>query len=123
MRTVTFGSQEHTTVAACDERGPGNANHAYVIQKTKMSTEEAATKGALAYINFQNGPIKENGVNGIQNEDLIVIAIDRLEGFQSGDYKCWENQDALQHLRDALEVLNDRTDGRKARGVEGTSEK
>ena len=124
-RIVTFGSQEHTKVVACDERGPGNANHVYEINRVDptLCGEEHGFATVAQRIIFQNGPIKEVGVNGIQNEDLLVIVIDRLSGFQTGDYECWENQDALKHLRDALKVLNERTDGRKARGVEGTSEK
>lgn len=73
-------------------------------------------------ISFQNGPVKEdgNGVNGITHEVLLAVLIDRLEGFQAGQYANPHNQLALDHLRGALEALHDRTRARIARGVEGT---
>lgn len=72
-------------------------------------------------ISFQNGPIKENGVNGISQETLIAVLIDRLEGFQSGDFKCHDNQVALDSLQNARLWLHKRTMDRVARGVEGTT--
>jgi hypothetical protein len=71
-------------------------------------------------LDFQNGPIKEVGTNGITHEALLAILIDRLEGSQSGPYKCEENGFALVHLKDAFAYLKLRTVKRELRGVEGT---
>ena len=76
-----------------------------------------------ARVSFQNGPIKEAGVNGCHQEDLIAIVIDRLQSFQAGDFKCRENALALNHLEIAMRHLNRRTEDREKRGVEGTSAK
>lgn len=70
---------------------------------------------------FQNGPIKENGINGISQEALIAVLIDRLEGFQSGQFQCHDNQVALDSLQNARLWLHKRTMDRVARGVEGTT--
>ena len=72
-------------------------------------------------IDFQEGPIKENGVNGVANEDLIMMVIARLEGFQKSEYACQDNADALEHLYATMDKLNIRTKKRIERGVEGTS--
>lgn len=104
---------EYTTVICTDTPGKGNACHSYIITANNLSTF------IPTYVLFQNGPIKENGVNGCQNEDLLAIVIDRLEGFQSGDFACEDNHIALQYLRAALNSLEHRTVNRKARGVEG----
>lgn len=72
-------------------------------------------------ITFQKGPIAVVGVNGIQNEQLLAIVIDRLEGFQAGPFPCEENAIALEYLYDAMSELGARTAGRIARGVEGTN--
>lgn len=69
---------------------------------------------------FQNGPIREQGINGISQEILIAVLIDRLEGFQTGDYKCHDNQVALDHLQGARLWAHKRTMDRMARNVEGT---
>ena len=71
---------------------------------------------------FQNGPIPETGVNGITQEVLLEIVIDRLRSFQSGPYACRENALALTKLEEAQMWLLQRTRARMDRGVEGTHE-
>lgn len=75
----------------------------------------------LVEIHFQEGPIKEVGVNGVYNEDLIAMVICRLEHFQKGPYACRDNALAITKLEEALLWLRKRTIGRENRGVEGTS--
>jgi hypothetical protein len=77
----------------------------------------------LAQIHFQEGPIKECGVNGVCNEDLIAMVITRLEHFQKSEFACRENALAITKLEEALLWLRKRTMGREQRGVEGTHTK
>jgi hypothetical protein len=77
----------------------------------------------LSYVDFQCGPIKENGVNGVMNEDLIAMVITRLEHFNQTDFRCRENSMAITKLEEALLWLRKRTIGREQRGVEGTHTK
>lgn len=114
MRVIM--QSEHTKVIALDERGAGNANHEYVVGHTGKEPKEA-----MVVINFQNGPVGEKGVNGVQNEDLMAILIDRLSGFQAGKYHCRQNALALDKIQEAMFWLMNRTALRKARGVEGTN--
>ncbi len=102
-----------------DDRNPenGNASHVYTL-----SWHEADESGHDIDIPFQNGPINEVGVNGVTNEALLAILIDRIEGFQTSKWSCEENAVALRHLKDARAALNDRTRARADRGVEGTHE-
>lgn len=74
----------------------------------------------LANIDFQEGPIKENGVNGVNNEDLIHMVIARLESFQKSAYNSRDNAKAITRLEESLLWLRKRTIGRENRGVEGT---
>lgn len=74
----------------------------------------------LGEIHFQEGPIKENGVNGVMNEDLIAMVITRLEHFQQTEFRCKENAMAITKLEETLLWLRKRTMGREARAVEGT---
>jgi len=74
----------------------------------------------LAEIHFQEGPIKECGVNGVCNEDLIAMVITRLEHFQKSEFACRENALAITKLEESLLWLRKRTMGRERRGVEGT---
>lgn len=75
----------------------------------------------LSCIHFQEGPIKECGVNGVCNEDLLVMVIRRLEGFQNSEFKCRENACAITKIEEALLWLRKRTMGLENRGVEGTN--
>lgn len=124
MREITThklaGLNDGLRVLALDAPGAGGANHHYAIEPTAPPPGDA---DALADIQFQNGPIAEAGVNGISNEALLAVVIDRLECFQKGDYACDENASAVHHLEIALLYLQARTRERLARGVEGTSAK
>lgn len=113
MRTVEIGWQRYTKVVAMDEKGSGNANHWYDV-------EEAHHGKKIGRVVFQNGPIKEVGINGVMNEDLIVMILDRLNGFQESQFKCRENSIAITKLEEALLWLNKRTLDRECRNVEGT---
>jgi hypothetical protein len=65
--------------------------------------------------------VKEFGVNGCHQEDLLAIVIDRLRSFQAGPFACRENALALTKIEEAMHWLNHRTSERKNRGVEGTN--
>lgn len=82
------------------------------------TTEEPSV--VLAEIHFQKNPIKECGVNGVNNEDLIAMVICRLEHFQQSEFRCRENAVAITKLEESLLWLRKRTMGREKRGVEGT---
>jgi hypothetical protein len=102
-------------VRAMDEPGHGGACHDYLV-------EIRDGRGAWM-INFQNGSIKEVGVNGLTPEVLIAIVMDRLASFQKGAFACVENEHAYHHLDQAFGWLASRTRRRVDAGVEGTLEK
>lgn len=123
MRTLT----DHTVsgdqavqlkINVTDEPGQGGANHEYAIS---WAGPIAGGPDDFMVVRFQNGPIKEFGVNGITQEALLAIVIDRLRSFQAGPFSCRENAIALTHCEDALMWLQRRTVARIKRGVEGTS--
>lgn len=70
-------------------------------------------------ISFQDGPIKEVGVNGLTNEMLLAILIDRTKVLDD-NFPCDENKRAIQHMEEALVNFEVRTARRMIRGVEGT---
>ncbi len=81
------------------------------------SVEEGKLLGS---IHFQQGPIKEDGVNGVMNEDILLMVVNRLQTFQKGQFSCRENALALTKLEEAVLWLRARTMGREQRGIEGT---
>lgn len=74
----------------------------------------------LQHIDFQCGPILEKGLNGVMNEDVLVMVLSRLQHFQQTDFSCKENAMAITKIEEALLWLRKRTMGRENRGVEGT---
>ena len=76
------------------------------------------------YINikYQEGPIKENGVNGCQVDDVIAFAKATLKKLNKPPYECDENWNAIAMLSKAQEHLGKRTKDREDRDVEGTSQ-
>ena len=99
-----------------------NAPHTFeVVRKLDKNQEFNPKTDLLAQIHFQEGPIKENGVNGVANEDLLVMVVRRLQGFQESEFKCRENAMAITKIEEALLWLRKRTMGRENRGVEGTN--
>lgn len=119
------GVNDGLDVLVLDDPGSGGANHKYVIQQPPPPVgrrQDGITfvERVVVPIEFQNGPIKEVGINGITHETLTAILIDRFEGFQRGPYACDDNEEALGYFRKAQEAMLRRTKARAARGVEGT---
>ena len=73
-------------------------------------------------LKFQNGPIKEVGVNGVTEASLLKVLIDRFEYFQTmknGEFGTKENECVLDNLYCCLCKINQRSLDRSKRGVEG----
>lgn len=96
-----------------------NAPHHFTVHSMEKQPE-GTPQPFLAAIDFQEGPIKECGVNGVNNEDLIAMVICRLQHFQNSDFKCRENAMAITKLEECLMWLRKRTNDRELRGAEGT---
>lgn len=103
--TILCNKNEHTVYAGADP----------VEEHDRRRWKE------VGHIVFQDGPIKEVGVNGCQVDDVIAIAIERLTQLQTEDFDCRENALAITKLQEALHWLEHRTSNREKRGVEGTS--
>ena len=116
MRTINYHKINPTNdtldVEVVDEPGPGGANHLYFVRRDE-------SEPPICIVDFQNGPIDEKGVNGVTQEILLAIVIDRLRSFQAGPFSCRENALALTKCEEALQWLHSRTLERMNRGVEG----
>lgn len=143
MRTITDhkvnGLNEALEITA-GEPGPGGASHRYDIIGKRKDIPGFGPDLFGVNLRFQNGPIsKPEDMNGITNEALLAVLIDRMRGFQyqrlppvpppsepgfdfnsRGKFACRENAVALTHLEEALMWLQKRTRDRMARGVEGS---
>ena len=58
---------------------------------------------------FHTGEV-ENGIfNGLTIESLLAVCKHRLETHQKTEFSCMENDVAINHIRQAIEILNQRT--------------
>lgn len=69
---------------------------------------------------LQDGPIKENGINGCQVDTIVETAKIILEEFNK-EIPCKQNKGAISGLVMALECLKRRREDREKRSVEGTN--
>lgn len=98
MRTIMSGLN---TVVALGEPGRGGATQEYLVQAGSKSFE-------LSFMSDSEA--------GLTNEALLSILIDRLRGFQGGDYACEENAIALRGCEEALLALT-RRENRRSNGI------
>jgi len=77
-------------------------------------------------INWQSGPLGSGDdrkePNGAFVETIIKAAIGRLKYYQSTKFACTQNVYTIQHLENALQSQQFRTQDRSMRGVEGLNE-
>jgi hypothetical protein len=75
-------------------------------------------------ITWQDGPLgrgaERKEPNGAFVETVLAAALQRIEFYQSGKFKCRENALAITKIEEALLWLDKRTRDREARQVEGT---
>lgn len=69
-------------------------------------------------LRFQNGPVRDHGVNGLTNEALLAALIHRTK-YLNAKFPCRENSIAITKMEEVLMWLERRTADRIQRGVEG----
>lgn len=103
------------------EVGPGGAANRY-------KTVVYAPDDAIAHygvVKFHCGPLGEgtpNVPNGMADSTLLSILADRWSAFQAGPFASEHTGKALDHILEALSLLNARTLERTERGVQGKHE-
>ncbi|MBC1523743.1 hypothetical protein HB884_05925 [Listeria booriae] len=70
-------------------------------------------------VKWQDGVISENGINGAQVNDVMEVALSRLQELNK-QFPCRENSIAITKLEEAIMWQDKRTADRLKRGVEGT---
>lgn len=91
------------------------------IYYTGTSADSAGAQSEQATIQFQHGPVLENGVNGVQNEQVLELLAMRLRALNAR-FPCRENSLAITKIEEARLWLEERTRVRVDQGVEGKNE-
>ena len=91
-------------------------------QTNLAKTEGDVYENDFIRVEFQSGFPSEVGINGCRVDDVIEVAIMKLDEYQRGALACVENEQALRLLVAAKEALHTRMQRRKAQGVLNTME-
>ena len=75
----------------------------------------------VAEIRWQVGPVREDGVNGAQIDEVLAACVEKLRALNQPPYDTRETSLAITHIEEAIHWLEARTRDRIRRGVEGTS--
>ncbi len=104
------------TTDHCQQDG---AHHAYRIEVYDRYDKKDEGMRSHAELQFQNGGLKEVGANGITDQALLAIVLDRMRGFNDGPYRCRENSIIITKLEEAMMWMEKRSNDRARRCVEG----
>ena len=92
-----------------------------------MSTETNASPVAgesverpFIAVTWQKGLPGASGVNGCRVDDVLSVAAEKLQSYQSGSLACEENAEALRAIASALAALESRRRRRIDQGVLNT---
>ena len=91
-----------------------------VVKSPNKSGDGEVVEKAFIRVVYQSGIPTEVGVNGCRIEDVISVALDKLERFQCGPLACDENAEAIRYLRLARHSLAHRIQRRLEQGVWNT---
>jgi hypothetical protein len=100
-----------------------NAPHHFEIVENMESQPPDQPDKLLCKIDFQEGAIKDVGINGILDKDLIGVVLCRLQHFQNSSFATRENAIVITKLEEALMWMNKRNANRVMRDVQGTYNK
>ena len=101
----------------------GQAGTIHVLHEVDDNDMPAGgyTVGKGIDVAWQDGPLgAQSEPSGAFVEDVIRVAIDRIEWYNEGQFRCRENSLAITHLEEAMHWMWARTRDREERGVEGT---
>lgn len=74
-----------------------------------FQVRDKKTNCVVGEVYFQEGPVAETGLNGISNEDALIMVLERLEAFQKTDKACVENVTVMTYLKHAIAGLKRRS--------------
>lgn len=81
-----------------------------------VAWDTGASRSSQLY--FQNGPVREHGINGVQIDDVLKVCLARLKMLNKS-FPCRENSLSITRIQEAIMWQQERTANRTTQGVEG----
>ena len=97
--------------------------HMTTLDVTRRPAHHFTFAGSMggSELHFQEGPIQEVGINGIQAPSVLIAVVVYLREISKPPHNSRETALAITKIEEAVMWLDKRTADRKERGVEGTS--
>ena len=132
MRQLTNSlSEDHhqLSVLAAGESGCGEICHLYEIAGFALDTNPHQRQMATVVedrlgkttILFQQGPISQDGPNGVTIQSLLAVLGDHLQGTAEADESGLVPPGVLENLRNAVGILNVRDERLRAQATANTA--
>jgi len=83
----------------------------------KLDNSYVKVEGNTVTFTVQDGVISENGVNGLQAQDMLMF-VRELFASLNAEHSCRENSLTITHIDEAYNWQTRRTMDRQIRGVE-----
>lgn len=101
------------SIQVTDDLDRDGINHRYEITGFSAEDNGSAPEGWTgrldrAVLLFQDGETAEAGVNGVTQEALLAVVLDRLQLLVSGPYAEPDRLEAIQHVQAALAAMHRR---------------
>jgi hypothetical protein len=109
---------EFTTTPDTHASENGHWNNVSIKGPTHWNGTKYIGGDTWLLIEFQNGPVKECGVNGVQLPDVLRACLARYKMLNKS-FPCRENSLVITKLQEALMWDDERTARRTIQGVEG----
>lgn len=113
---INIGGLNSLQIAAVDNPPPGFPHSRYDITGFNTVYNSAAASGGGMPAHFTRLPVIfhtgpkafDMPLNGVTEEALLAVVIDRLEGLQDTPEACMENQMAKEYIVAAFNMLQQR---------------
>lgn len=99
---------------------PGGLNMPDPIRRS-MRANPYIFESEFMAVQFQRGLPPEVGINGVLVDDVIELAIAKLESYQLTALACSENEEAIEQLNQAKDAMKRRRQRRMLQGVFNTN--
>lgn len=86
----------------------------------EFTVKAVANGEPIQFVKFQKGFMSTDGVNGMANEDALLMVLTRLQSYQNTEFACRETAVAITKIEEAVMWLRARTTNREVRGILGT---
>lgn len=103
IKKVSIGEGLHTSVLSLSNPLKDGMKRMYTVVRSGSDMLVPKNHGdSFAMVTFQDGLVADRGVNGCQDDDLLIMVLDRIRDYRTSEYNCLELGEAERAIETAL---------------------